>query len=128
MSGFGRSRFTQRGRGSLRRIPPADPLDPSGPARPAGNDHLALVGVVGMHSHVCEQAVVKHLTALPGVREVEVDFNSKLASVLFDGNSLGGSIADDRVGVIAQRIRDAILAAGYDVGNIDVLEPPAAAK
>src|SRR5690606_6082033 len=101
-----------------------DPLDPRDPARPAGRDHLALVGVLGMHSHTCEKAVVRSLSALPGVREVEVDFNSRLASILFDGASLGGGDADTRAEVTTDRITAAVRQAGYTVGSIDVLDPP----
>jgi Cu+-exporting ATPase len=36
-----------------------------------------------MHCHRCEAAIQKALAAHKGVREVEVDFNSKQASVLF---------------------------------------------
>jgi copper chaperone CopZ len=51
------------------------------------NDQLALIRVDGMHCHKCEQAVHKALAAKPGVHEVEVDFNSRLASVLYDPQS-----------------------------------------
>ena len=48
------------------------------------HDQLVLIRVEGMHCHKCEVAIRKSMTALPGVHEVEVDFNSGLASVLFD--------------------------------------------
>lgn len=47
-------------------------------------DQLVLIGIEGMHCHKCEVAITKALSALPGVFEVEVDFNSGQASVLFD--------------------------------------------
>ena len=47
-------------------------------------DQLALIRIDGMHCHKCEKAITKALSALPGVFEVEVDFNACLASVLFD--------------------------------------------
>jgi copper chaperone CopZ len=46
----------------------------------AENDHLAIIRIEGMHCHKCEAAIQK----APGVHEVEVDFNSGQASVLFD--------------------------------------------
>ena len=48
-----------------------------------GHDQLALISIQGMHCHKCEQAIQRALTRLDGVHEVEVDFNSKQASVLF---------------------------------------------
>ena len=47
-------------------------------------DQLALIRVEGMHCHKCELAIQKALSKLPGVHEVEVDFNSRQASVLYD--------------------------------------------
>jgi copper chaperone CopZ len=47
-------------------------------------DQLALVRIEGMHCHKCELAITKALSAIPGVFEVEVDFNSGQASILFD--------------------------------------------
>ncbi len=48
-------------------------------------DNLAVINIEGMHCHRCEQAIQKALATLPGVFEVEVDFPSRQASVLFDG-------------------------------------------
>ncbi len=47
-------------------------------------DQLALIRIEGMHCHKCELAIQKALQKLPGVHEVEVDFNSRQASVLYD--------------------------------------------
>lgn len=47
-------------------------------------DHLAVIRIEGMHCHKCEQSIQKALSSQPGVREVEVDFASGQASVLFD--------------------------------------------
>jgi copper chaperone CopZ len=52
------------------------------------NDQLALIRIDGMHCHRCEQAITKALSNMPGVHEVEVDFNSQLASVLYDPQSV----------------------------------------
>ena len=50
----------------------------------AEKDHLALIRIEGMHCHKCERTIQKALAGNPGVHEVEVDFNSGQASVLFD--------------------------------------------
>ncbi len=47
-------------------------------------DRFALIGISGMHCHKCEIAITKALSSIPGVNEVEVDFASGQASVLFD--------------------------------------------
>lgn len=47
-------------------------------------DHLAVIRIEGMHCHKCEQAIQKAVKRLAGVREVEVDFPTSQASVLFD--------------------------------------------
>lgn len=50
-------------------------------------DQLAVIRIEGMHCHKCESAIQKALLANHGVHEVEVDFASKQASVLFDRQS-----------------------------------------
>jgi len=47
-------------------------------------DQFVLIGISGMHCHKCEVAITDALSTIPGVYEVEVDFNSGQASVLFD--------------------------------------------
>ena len=51
-------------------------------------DQLALIRIEGMHCHRCEQAIQKALSRHQGVHEVEVDFNSGQASVLYDRGSV----------------------------------------
>ena len=51
-------------------------------------DQLVVIRIEGMHCHKCEQTIRKSLTAHPGVHEVEVDFNSGQASILFDRGSV----------------------------------------
>jgi P-type Cu+ transporter len=51
-------------------------------------DQLAVIRIDGMHCHRCEQAIRKAISAKPGVHEVEVDFNSRQASVLFDPSNV----------------------------------------
>ena len=65
-------------------------------------DQLALIRIDGMHCHKCEKAIAKSLGALPGVFEVEVDFNACLASVLFD-----------RSQVTVPQLMEAVNHAGY---------------
>ena len=65
-------------------------------------DRLALIRIEGMHCHRCEVAIQRALQKHPGVHEVEVDFNSGQASVLFD---------PERVKV--NQLIDAVNQAGY---------------
>ena len=67
-------------------------------------DQLAIIRIDGMHCHKCEQAVQNALMNLGGVHEVEVDFNSHQASVLYDPKKMN-----------AKKLADAISAAGYQV-------------
>ena len=67
-----------------------------------GRDQLAVIRIEGMHCHKCEQAIQKALSGLPGVHEVEVDFNSGQASVLYDHRAVG-----------VRQMMDAVNAAGY---------------
>ncbi|HSZ58947.1 MAG TPA: heavy metal-associated domain-containing protein [Tepidisphaeraceae bacterium] len=65
-------------------------------------DQLAVIRIQGMHCHKCEQAIQKALLGFPGVHEVEVDFNSGQASVLFDRDS-----------VTVKQLMEAVERAGY---------------
>ena len=65
-------------------------------------DSLLVTRVDGMHSHTCEETIVKAVTGLPGVREVEVDFASGQASIIFDARK-----------VSAHQLIGAIELAGY---------------
>ena len=65
-------------------------------------DQFALIRIEGMHCHKCEQTIQRNLAAQPGVHEVEVDFASGQASVLFD-----------RSAVTIARLMEAVNAAGY---------------
>ena len=65
-------------------------------------DQLAVIRIQGMHCHKCEQAIQKTLSSFAGVHEVEVDFNSGQASVLFDRGS-----------VTIKQLMDAVDGAGY---------------
>ena len=65
-------------------------------------DQLALIRIEGMHCHKCEQSIQKALLQHDGVREVEVDFASGQASILFDRGS-----------VTVKDLLDAVNDAGY---------------
>ena len=47
-------------------------------------DQFVMIKIEGMHCHRCEQSIKKALGDVPGVHEVEVDFLSGQASVLYD--------------------------------------------
>lgn len=47
-------------------------------------DQLAVIRIQGMHCHKCEMAIKQSLKRLPGIHEVEVDFPTSQASVLYD--------------------------------------------
>ena len=66
------------------------------------NDQLVLIHIQGMHCHKCESAIQQALTSNDGVHEVEVDFASGQASVLFDR---------DRTSI--KHLMDAVDAVGY---------------
>lgn len=53
-------------------------------AQPVGHDRLALIRIEGMHCHRCESTIRQALGKLSGVHEVEVDFPTGQASVLYD--------------------------------------------
>ncbi len=70
-------------------------------------DHFAIIRVDGMHCHKCERALQRALGALPGVHEVEVDFLSGQASVLYDKSM-----------VTVDALTSTVTAAGYRVGGL----------
>ena len=47
-------------------------------------DQFVMIRIEGMHCHRCQQTIKKTLQLIPGVHEVEVDFPSGQASVLYD--------------------------------------------
>src|SRR5438105_10688111 len=77
-------------------------MSTTGSSKDVTQDQLSVVRIEGMHCHKCEQAIQRALLRLPGVHEVEVDFNSGQASVLHQKGSLG-----------AKQMTDAVTAAGY---------------
>ena len=75
-------------------------------AQDVRNDKLLLIKIEGMHCHKCEQTITKALNAQPGVQEVEVDFPSRQASVLFDPSA-----------VTVKELTQAVISAGYKVAG-----------
>ena len=71
-----------------------------------GADQLAIIRIEGMHCHKCEQTVQRSLMQHDGVHEVEVDFNSAQASILYDHGQ-----------VSVKTLADAITEAGYKVNG-----------
>lgn len=67
-----------------RNRPPREARD----ARETLRDSLLVTHVDGMHSHRCEDTIIRAISALPGVREAEVDFASGQASVIFDARKI----------------------------------------
>ena len=76
-------------------------------------DQFALIRIEGMHCHKCERSIQKLLASQPGVREVEVDFNSGQASILFDRGSVS-------VAALMEAINEAgYRATGFTQGQAD---------
>src|SRR5688500_17733041 len=73
-----------------------------GMSQDVGRDQLALIKIEGMHCHKCETTIQKALLQHPGVHEVEVDFNSGQASVLYDDSS-----------VTVKQLMQSVMDAGY---------------
>lgn len=73
-------------------------------AADVSRDQLALIRIEGMHCHKCENTIQKALARHPGVHEVEVDFPTGQASVLYD-----------RGAVTMQELTESVTAAGYVV-------------
>ena len=82
-------------------------------ASDASRDQLALIRIEGMHCHKCEQAIRKALAKHAGVREVEVDFNSGQASVLYERGAV-------TAGQLMQSVTEAgYRATGFTQGQVD---------
>jgi copper chaperone CopZ len=65
-------------------------------------DRFVLIRIEGMHCHKCEMSIKKNLQRHQGVHEVEVDFASGQASVLFNPAS-----------VSIQQLMEAVKESGY---------------
>ena len=80
--------------------PAAAVAAPSAASRAAGSvcgDRFAFIRIEGMHCHRCELAIQKTLQRIPGVHEVEVDFATGQASILFDPTTVATSELIDGV-------------------------------
>ena len=75
-------------------------------------DQLAIIKIDGMHCHKCEHAIKKALVAFPGVHEVEVDFLSGQASVLYAPGS-----------ATVKQLMDAVNRAGYRATGFNQPQP-----
>ena len=76
-------------------------------------DQLALIRIEGMHCHRCSETIRTALQRHPGVHEVEVDFNSRQASVLYDRGAV-------TTGQLAQAVNEAgYRATGVTQGQVD---------
>ncbi len=75
-------------------------------------DSLLVTAVEGMHSHRCEETIVRAVTALPGVREVEVDFASGQASVIFDARKVSGHQVITAIEHVGYRCADPVFGSG----------------
>lgn len=75
-------------------------------------DQLAIIRIEGMHCHNCERQIQSALKALPGVREVEVDFPTAQASVLYS-----------KPEVKPEQLIETIREAGYRVNGIVNSQP-----
>ena len=77
-------------------------------AADVSRDYLAVIQIQGMHCHRCEETIRDVLAQNPGVFEVEVDFPSGQASVLYDDDSVG-------IGQLVEAVMDAgYRAVGFD--------------
>jgi len=65
-------------------------------------DQFVMIKIEGMHCHRCEQSIKKAIAANDGVHEVEVDFLSGQASILYDPNQ-----------VKIRQLVDSVAEAGY---------------
>jgi len=84
---------------------------------PPAKDQLAVIKIEGMHCHKCEQAIQRALSRNAGVHEVEVDFNSGQASVLYKSGS-----------VTMKQLMESVAQAGYKAtgftqSNVDASRP-----
>lgn len=77
-------------------------------------DQLTLIRIEGMHCHKCETTIQKALLSNPGVHEVEVDFPTGQASVLYDRGAV-------TVGQLMESVNDA----GYHATGFSQQSPDA---
>ena len=71
---------------------------------------VAIFRIAGMHCHRCETLIQNELCVLPGVDEVEVDFPSAQASVVYDPRH-----------VTTAELRAAVVKAGYIVLGVALI-------
>ena len=76
-------------------------------------DRLAIIRIEGMHCNNCERSIIRTLSAEAGVHEVEVDFRSGQASVLFDPRQVAVPALMRQIDTAGYR------AAGFSLGAQD---------
>jgi copper chaperone CopZ len=86
-------------------------------AADVSRDQLALIRIEGMHCHKCENAIRQALVRHAGVHEVEVDFPTGQASVLYD-----------RGAVTMGELTESVTEAGYVVTGFVQQNPDPAAQ
>jgi copper chaperone CopZ len=69
-------------------------------AQDVSQDQLVIIRIEGLHCHRCERTIQSTLMREEGVHEVEVDFLSGQASVLFDAEKV-------RVATLTELIQEA---------------------
>ncbi len=69
--------------------------------------------ISGMSCGGCADAIARSLKTIPGVHEVAVSFDSRLATVRFDERS-----------VPSERLESAVRSAGYDIAAPDAQPEP----
>lgn len=80
-------------------------------------DQLAVIRIRGMHCHKCEATLKRALTAHQGVHEVEVDFATGQASVLYTHGQV--AIGD---------LLDSVSGAGYEVAGFSQGQAPGGSR
>lgn len=76
-------------------------------------DQFLLIKIEGMHCHRCQHAIQRVLQSVDGVYEAEVDFPSRLASVLYDPTKVG-----------IRQLIDTVAEAGYHANGFMQHEAP----
>lgn len=78
-------------------------------------DSLLVGRIDGMHAHTCEERIVSAVSALQGVREVEVDFASGQTSVIFDAQKIAVHQIIEVIEEAGYRVSDYALGSGGGV-------------
>ena len=80
--------------------PAEEPIDMTPDAQVTNipsKDHFVVIRIEGLHCHRCEQSIKNQLQKCSGVFEVEVDFASGQASVLYDPQLISIPLLLDKI-------------------------------